>query len=86
MHDAALAEVATQIRSMLADRVSPEEVAVLADEEPLVDVGLESVGLITLVADLQRQHGVILDDELVLSSDTSIAVLARAVLAWGARR
>jgi 3-oxoacyl-[acyl-carrier-protein] synthase II len=72
------------VRAALAERTAPGAVARLRDDEPLAALGLDSVALIALVADLQQRAGASLDDEAVFDPEVSVASLA-AVLAGTAR-
>ena len=53
---------------------------VLTDHEPLDVLGLDSVALIAVVAELQQHSGMAIDDEAVFDPDVSIASLAEAMV------
>ena len=68
------------VRAALATRTRPEEVAVLTDHDPLDVLGLDSIALIALVAELQQHSGTAIDDDAVFAPDVSIASLAEAMV------
>ncbi|MFD7418431.1 acyl carrier protein, partial [Kitasatospora purpeofusca] len=69
---------AALVREALATRAVRADVDRLTDEEPLLALGLDSVALIALTAELQQRTGAVIDDEVLFLPDLSIAALAEA--------
>ncbi|MFK4100738.1 beta-ketoacyl synthase N-terminal-like domain-containing protein [Streptomyces sp. NPDC019531] len=67
------------VRAALATRTGPEPVERLADDEPLRSLGLDSVALIAITAELQQSTGVVIDDEVLFAPDVSITTLAEVI-------
>lgn len=78
-----MTEARALVRAALTTRIPPAEVEALGDHDPLHHLGLDSVALIALVAELQQNPGVQIEDEAVFAPDLSIASLAEAVAASG---
>lgn len=79
-----MADPAALIRAALTERIAdPHSVGRLADDEPLATLGVDSLTLIALVADLQRRGGLIIDDDVVFDPGASISTLAAAVTTAG---
>ncbi|MEU1516205.1 beta-ketoacyl synthase N-terminal-like domain-containing protein [Streptomyces sp. NPDC005811] len=74
-----MADTTALVRAALAARTVPADVDGLTDEEPLKSLGLDSVALIALTAELQQKTGVVIDDEVLFAPDVSVAALALAV-------
>ncbi|WP_330322330.1 beta-ketoacyl synthase N-terminal-like domain-containing protein [Streptomyces anulatus] len=70
---------AALVREALATRAVRADVDRLTDEEPLLALGLDSVALIALTAELQQRTGAVIDDEVLFLPDLSIAALAEAI-------
>ncbi len=73
-----MARPAELIRSLLAEKLGGDDVLRLGEDEPLAVLGVDSVTLISLAAELQQRNGVGIDDEVVLDPEVSIASLAAA--------
>ncbi|SCL17999.1 beta-ketoacyl synthase N-terminal-like domain-containing protein [Micromonospora inyonensis] len=74
------ADAAALVREVLMGRVSGiDDPRLIAEDEPLALLGVDSVTLISLAADLQHRYGVTIEDEVVLAPNVSIASLAAAL-------
>ncbi|MFD7068329.1 beta-ketoacyl synthase N-terminal-like domain-containing protein [Streptomyces sp. NPDC059913] len=74
-----MVEAKALVRAALATWALPTDVERLSDHDLLTGLGLDSVALIALTAELQQRADVVIDDELLFSPGLSIAMLAEAV-------
>ncbi|MDG4818971.1 beta-ketoacyl synthase N-terminal-like domain-containing protein [Micromonospora sp. WMMD956] len=76
-------EVVRRVRELLARYRDPAQVDGLGDDEPLAVLGIDSVTLITVAAELHQRWDVTIADDAVLDPAASVASLAAAAVAPG---
>ncbi|WP_431912905.1 beta-ketoacyl synthase N-terminal-like domain-containing protein [Micromonospora carbonacea] len=76
-------EVVRRVRELLARYRDPAQVDGLGDDEPLAVLGIDSVTLITVAAELHQRWDVTIADDAVLDPEASVASLAAAAVAPG---
>ncbi|MFG1674418.1 beta-ketoacyl synthase N-terminal-like domain-containing protein [Micromonospora sp. NPDC049282] len=81
MNEPSRREVVDRIRQLLARQRPRAEVDDLGEREPLVVLGVDSVTLITIAAELGQRWDLTVPDEAVLDPAASLASLADAALA-----
>ncbi|WP_431894847.1 beta-ketoacyl synthase N-terminal-like domain-containing protein [Micromonospora haikouensis] len=81
MAEPGLPQVVHRVRELLARYRDPAQVDGLGDDEPLAVLGVDSVTLITVAAELHQRWDLTIGDDAVLDPAASVASLAAAAVA-----